>query len=74
MTLCCVTNSWWCSGKMLGLFLPATLWANWKVLYGNTWSLATGLTLSWKGVGIQQGFVLVSEFLMLLESWIPVLV
>lgn len=44
MTLCCVTNSWWCSGKMLGLFLPATLWANWKVLYGNTWSLATGQT------------------------------
>lgn len=36
--------------------------------------LGKRLTLSWKGVGIQQGFVLVSEFLMLLESWIPVLV
>lgn len=77
MTLHRVTNSWRCSGRMLGLFLPATLWVSWKALCDNSWSLASGQMpdfLSWKGVGTQWGFVLVFDFLMLLGSWIPVLV
>lgn len=51
---------------MLGLFLPAALWVSWEVLCGNSWSLASGPdSLGWNGVGTQQGFVLVSAFLML---------
>lgn len=76
MTLRCVTNFCFCCGRMLGLFLPATLGVSWKALY-NSWSLASEQMpgfLSWKGVGTQWGFVLVSDFLMLLGSWILVLV
>lgn len=52
---------------MLGLFLPAALWVSCKVLYGNSWSLASGPGgLGWSGT--QQGFVLVSAFLMLLRE------
>lgn len=77
MTLHCITDSWCCSGRALGLFLPATLWVSWKVLYGNRWRLASGEALdfvSWEGVGTRDGFVLVSDFLMLLGSSIPELI
>lgn len=54
---------------MLGLCLPAALWVSWKVLSGNSWSLASGPDcLGWTRVGTQQGFVLVSAFLMLLDT------
>lgn len=64
MILLCVTLLG-CSGRMLGWFLPATLGVGWKVLQGT----AGALLLGWNGVGTQQGFVLVSAFLMLLGSW-----
>lgn len=58
------------------MFLPAKLWGSWKVLYGNSWSLASGQTPDFELEGSRYtvGFVLVFDFLRLLGSWIPVLV
>lgn len=47
----------------------SSTWGGLEGAPGNSWSLASGPDWAGMELGTQQGFVLVSTFLMLLGSW-----